>query len=200
MEAVVNEDGTLSFLGMKLKQITPGVFADTAGDPGVAVVQFLLNDEGKVERIVTASGETYLPLSFWESPTPSKLLLYLLIGLAVGFLLAGVFSFLKYLMTRYHDHAPGFIYTVPLLFAALMSLFVLLQVWVGFECGAMAFSSFFAAMSGITLVCGIGATIGFLVSFIASLTRYRMSGRVASSAVFFILFLFLVNVWGLITF
>lgn len=197
MEAVAAEDGTLGFLGMRLKQIAAGVFADADSEENVAVVQFLLNADGEVERVVTADGNTYLPVSFFEKELPANVLFYAMMILTVGFLFAGILSLVSYLMTRYDRTGKGFIYTLPLLFATLMSVFVLLQIWVGIEYGAAAFSSFFEVFSVLTLLASIGAIVGFLLAFAASLTHRKMPARVARSAVLFIVFLLLVNYWGL---
>lgn len=197
VESVANGDGTLSFLGMRLKQIAPGVFADADGNGELGVVQFLLNGDGEVERVVTAKGETYLPVPFFEKQAPANVLFYAMMILTVGFLFAGVISLWIYFMTRYDREGKSFIYTLPLIFATMMSIFVLLQIWVGIEYGAAAFSSFFGALSVLTLLASIGAVVGFLLAFAASLTRRRMPARVARSAVLFIVFLLLVNYWGL---
>ena len=190
------EDGLLSFGDVLLRQIAPGVFA-YAGEEDVAQVQFLLNESGEVYAVVTAQGESYLPLSFWEQKTPATLLYFLLLFLGVWFFFAGILSVLRYFLQRGKDRHPGFVFTLPLLCATLMAFCVLLQVFVAMKYGSAAFSSFFGAMSVLTLLFGIGATVGLLLSFMASLTHRRMPAKVARTAILFIAFLLLVHYWGL---
>ncbi len=192
----VSEDGTILFRGMRLRQIGVGVFGDAAAEAPIALVQFVLGADGEVVRVVTADGNTYLPVSFWEQQKPATVLFYALLFLTAGFLFAGIFSLIFYLLRRNDPDSKGFVYTLPLLFATLMSIFVLLQMWVGIEYGAAAFSSFFGAMSLLTLFCSIGAIVCLLVAFAASLTRRKMPARVAYTSVLFIAFLLLVNMWG----
>jgi hypothetical protein len=112
-------------------------------------------------------------------------------------LLGGIFSLMRYFAWRYEPHAEGFVYTLPLLFAALMSVCALLQVFVGIRYGGGAFSSFFDAMSVITLLCSIGAIGCFLLSFLASITRRGMTARVARNATLLVVFILLLHFFGL---
>lgn len=193
----INEDGTILFRGMRLRQIAMGVFGDAAVESPVALVQFVLNGEGEVSRIVTADGTTYLPMSFFEGKTPSDVLYYALLILCAGFLLAGIFSLILYLLRRDDREGGSFIFMLALLFAALMSIFVLLQIFVGIEYGAAAFSSFFSAMSFITMLCSIGAAGCLLVSFVVSILHRGMPAKVASAVTFFLGLVALVHVFGL---
>ena len=195
VEAEVTEGGELLFCGESLRQIAPCMFAKAGED--TVTVQFLLDQDGAVRAVLTAKGEVFYPVSFSERTVPATVLLILLLVLAFWFLIAGVFSFLRYLIHRGDPHSEGFLFTLPLLFAALMSLSTLLQVAVGVKYGGAAFSSFFGAMSVITLLLGIGATVFFLLSFFASVTRRGMTSRVARTAILFVGFVILVHFWGL---
>ena len=195
VRADVNDSGELLFLGMTLKQIAPGIFAEVGKDH--ATVQFLLDETGEVRAVVTADGEAYLSVPFFEQSVPATILFYLLLLLCAWFLLGGIFSLMRYFAWRYEPHAEGFIYTLPLLFAALMSICALLQVFVGIRYGGGAFSSFFDAMSVITLLCSIGAIGCFLLSFLASITRRGMTARVARNATLLVVFILLLHFFGL---
>ena len=150
IEVTENGDGTLSLLGRRLTQITPGVFADADGDPGVATVQFVLNADGEVERIVTADGDCYLAVGFLEYGFLPDLLFGLLIFLSIWFLGAGIFSLLRYLLARRRrydddedDDAPGLVFRLPLFSAALLAISAFLQILVALGSGAAVFFSFF---------------------------------------------------------
>jgi CubicO group peptidase (beta-lactamase class C family) len=194
-EAQVSDGGDLLFLGMTLRQIAPGIFAEVGKD--TATVQFLLDENGEVRAVVTAEGEAYLPVPFFEQSVPATILFYLLLLLCAWFLLGGIFSLMRYFAWRYEPHAEGFVYTLPLLFAALMSVCALLQVFVGIRYGGGAFSSFFDAMSVITLLCSIGAIGCFLLSFLSSITRRGMTARVARNATLLVVFILLLHFFGL---
>ena len=193
----VLEDGTLSFLDMTLRQVSPGVFAKADDTADVAQLQFLMDQTGKVYAVVTAAGETYLPVPFLQQKIPATLLFFLLLALAAWFLFAGIVSTVRYLAFRYEEGREPFVYTLPLLFAALVSLLALLQVWVGVQWGAMAYSSFFGAMSVITVLFTFGALACLIVAFMASLTRKGMTTRVVRTALLFIAFVLVLHFWGL---
>ena len=195
VEVAATEGGELLFLGKTLRQIAPGIFAEVGEN--LATVQFLLDNNGDVSAVVTADGEVYLPVPFFEQKVPATILFYLLLLLCAWFLLGGIFSLIRYLAWRYEPHAEGFIYTLPLLFAALMSICALLQVFVGIRYGGGAFSSFFDAMSVITLLCSIGAIGCFLLAFLASVTRRGMTARVARNATLLVALVLLLHFLGL---
>lgn len=190
----INEDGTIFFRGVRLRQIAVGVFGDADATDPVALVQFVLDDEGEVMRIVTADGQTYLPLSTLEGKTVSDVLYYALLLLCAGFLLIGTFSLILYLLRR---DDRSFIFMAALLFAALTSVFILLQVFVGIEYGVAAFSSFFAAMAFLTLLCSIGAAGCLLISFVVSIVHRGMPAKVAAAVASFLGLMALAHVWGL---
>lgn len=195
LKAEATEGGDLLFLGMTLRQIAPGVFAEVGKD--LATLQFLLDENGEVKAVVTAAGDAYLPVSFFEQEAPATILFYLLLLLCAWFLFGGVFSLMRYFAWRYEPYAEGFVYTLPLLFAALMSICALLQVFVGIRYGGAAFSSFFDAMSVITLLCSIGAIVCFLLAFLSSITRRGMTARVARNATLLVVFILLLHFFGL---
>ena len=197
-EAVAAEDGTLAFLGMRLIQIAPGAFADADGDRQVAVVQFLTNADGEVEKIVTAEGGTYLPVDFFEKKIPATILLALLVILSVYFIGTGLFSLLHYIARCYEGDGHGLIFMLPSLFAGMIGLCTFLQMLVGMKYGGAAFASFFYAMSVITMIFCIGALIVYLVAFMASLTRPGKTARVARSAILFLVLVFMTRYWGLL--
>lgn len=197
VRAELNDNGEMTFLGMTLRQIAPGIFADASAEGDLAVVQFLLDGEGKVSAVVTADGRVFRPAGFFERELPSKILFYVMVGLAVFFLAAGVFSLFWYIVRRGDREAPGLVYTIPLLFAALMSACALLQVFLGLKWGGQAFSSAFRALSVCTLVCSIGALGGFLLAFASSLIGRMKTSRVFRSAALFVACLLLINYWGL---
>ena len=197
VKAELNENGELSFLEMSLRQIAPGVFADASKEGDVPTVQFLMDGEGQVSAIVTADGQLYRPATLWEREVPAKILLYAMIGLTVFFLAVGVLSLLHYIICRDSENAPGFLHTLPLLFAGLTSAFALLQVFVGLQWGGRAFSSAFSALSVCTLVCSIGAIGGLLLAFVTSFARRRRTARVFRISLLYVACLLLVNYWGL---
>ena len=198
IEVVANDDGTLSLLDLRLVQIAPGIFADANGDDTVAVVQFLLDDSGEVAQIVTAWGDTYLPVGFLEQGVVSNALFWLMILFSVGFLLVGVWSLLRYIATVNERDRLGFVYTLPLLVTALIGACSLLQVFVAMQYGGRSFASFFDAMAVIVLLLCIGATFGFVLAFASSLTRRRMTRRVVRTSILFLLYLGVLWCWGIL--
>lgn len=196
----VNEDGTVSFLGMRLVQIAPGLFADANGDPTVAVVQFLTDTDGTPTQIVTADGDTYLPVKLWEYRPVSTLLLGLFAFLSLFFVAWGILALIRYLTSRYEKNAPGIVYVIPQLFAALAGLCCFIQLLVGVRFGPFAFCSFFGAMSVITLLLCVCATICYVLAFAAALTRKGMTPRVVRSSVLFLGYLAVLVYWGIISF
>jgi hypothetical protein len=191
----VSDGGELLFSGMKLRQIAPGIFAEVGKD--AATVQFLLDEKGEVQAVVCADGEVYLPVPFLEQKAPATVLFYLLLLLCAWFVLGGIFSLMRYFFGRYEPHAEPFVFTLPLLFAALMSACALLQILVGIRYGGGAFSSFFGAMSVITLLFSIGAIACFLLAFLPAMTRKGMTARVARNAVLLVALVLLLHYFGL---
>ena len=198
IEIVANDDGTLSLSELRLVQIAPGIFADANGDDTVAVVQFLLDESGEVAQIVTAWGDTYLPVGFLENGTVSNALFWLMILLSVGFLLVGIWSLLRYIATVNERDRRGFVYTLPLLLTALIGACSLLQVFVAMQYAGRSFASFFDAMAVIVLLLCIGATFAFVLAFASSLTRRKMTRRVVRTSILFLLYLGLLWCWGII--
>ncbi|MBO5355469.1 MAG: beta-lactamase family protein [Clostridia bacterium] len=195
VQAEVTDGGELLFLGKTMHQIAPGIFAEVGKD--VATLQFLLDEEGEVRAVVTADGEAYLPVSFFEQRIPATILFYAVLLLCLWFLLGGAFSLMRYFAWRYEPHAESFVFTLPLLFAALMSICALLQILVGIRYGGGAFSSFFDAMSVITLLCSIGTIGCFLLAFLASITKRGMTARVARNATLLVVLVLLLHFFGL---
>ena len=191
----VSDGGELLFLGIKMRQIAPGIFAEIGKD--TATVQFLLDEKGEVQAVMSADGEVYLPVSFLEQKVPATVLFYLLLLLCAWFVLGAVFSLMRYFSRRYEPHAEPFVFTLPLLFAALMSACALLQVFVGIRYGGGAFSSFFGAMSVITLLFSIGALACFLLAFLPALTRKGMTARVVRNATLLVVLILLLHFFGL---
>lgn len=100
IEITQNGDGTLLMMGKRLTQIAPGVFAYADGDQTLAAVQFVLNDAGDVERVVTAEGDCYLPLAFYEYGFVADFLLGLLIVLSCWLVLSGAFALRRFVLAR----------------------------------------------------------------------------------------------------
>lgn len=185
----------LHFLGLDLRQIAPGIFADAAGDPELAVVQFLFDEEGEVYAVVTATGESYRPAKFYEKELPATVLFAALLVLSVFFICNGVLALLHWL--SHHREEGGLRFLLPSLCSSLIAICVLLQVFVGLQLGASAFSSFFGALSVLTLIFSIGSTVGYLVAFITTVFARRRHSRVAQTAILFVGYLFLVVFYGL---
>ena len=78
-----------------------------------------------------------------------------------------------------------------------MSACALLQVFVGIRYGGGAFSSFFGAMSVITLLFSIGALACFLLAFLPALTRKGMTARVVRNATLLVVLILLLHFFGL---
>jgi hypothetical protein len=85
VETVANDDGTLSFCGHRLVQIAPGVFADADGDQSLAILQLLLDENGDVAQVITAEGQTYLAVGFFEYSPIATVLFWALILIAAFF-------------------------------------------------------------------------------------------------------------------
>ena len=198
-QASIEPDGTLSFLGLSLRQIAPGIFADAADEQGLARVQFLTNEKGKVVSVLTADGQSFSPAPFYESGLVPTVLFYAVIGFAVWFFFAGPVAFLRWRRWRNdHDSGEGLRFVFPNFFAMLMSVCTMLQILVGWSYGGAAFSSFFDAMAVLTLLFGIGAMGSFLFAFVTSLTEKKIFMREINTAFLFVGFVLLIVFWGMV--
>ena len=205
VEAVVGADGTLTFLGQRLKQTTPGVFVRADGTDGTVVLQFLLNAEGEVTQAIAADGTVYLPMTTWEKGSVADFLYGALLICSVAFVLAGLYALWRYRALcrerrrRYEEDEPDVrnpgaaagVYTAPLCLAALLALCALLQVAVAVLFGSSAFYSFFGAVSILSLLICIAVVGAFVLAFMASLTRRGMTRRVVVAASLFLGYLVL---------
>ncbi|MBE6602981.1 MAG: beta-lactamase family protein [Ruminococcaceae bacterium] len=196
--AAVNEDGTLSFLDMRLTQIAPGVFADAAGDTNMPVLQFLLDGEGEVTAVVTADGACYYKLPFYYARVPATFLFGVLLLLAAGFALMGLFGLLEWLGEKNKDGERASIWFVlPGLLAALLGILVGVQVLAAYKTGAAMLSSFYFAMRVLALLVGIGATVSYVVAFVSSVLDRKQHKRIAYSAILYLVFVFLICFFNL---
>ena len=189
------EGGAILFDGVELRQVAPGLFADAQS--GDVVLQFVFDEYGNIRTLETFSGDVLRPAHWFEGNIVSLIMFYLLLAFAVWFLLAGILALVRYLLRRDDPDTPGLVYVIPLLFATLMSVSVLVQIGVGLQYGTTAFSSFFHAFSVITLVLSIGATVGLIVDFAASLIKKGMPSRVIRTSVLYLIYVGLVSLWQL---
>lgn len=198
ISATVDEDGTLSFLDMKLTQIAPGVFADAAGDASTPVLQFLLDEEGEVTAVVTANGACYYKLPFYYARVPAAFLFGLLLLLAAGFAFMGLLGFFEWLgEKKKHGERAGIWFVLPGALAALLSILVGIQVLAAYKTGAAMLSSFYFAMRVLTLLVGIGATVSYVVAFVFSVLDRKQHKRIAYMAILYLVFVFLICFFGL---
>lgn len=196
--ATVNDDGTFSFLGMRLVQIAPGVFADAEGDANTPLLQILLDGEGEITAVVTAAGECYYKLPFYYAHVPSAFLLGLLLLLAAGFVLMGVFGFFEWLAEKNRDDERVGVWRVlPELLTALLGLLVAAEVLVAYKMGVAVLSSFYFAMRVLTLLVGIGATAAYIVAFVFSVLDRKLHKRIAFMAILYLVFVFLICFFNL---
>ena len=198
ISVTVNEDGTLSFLDMRLTQIAPGVFADAAGDTNTPVLQFLLDGEGEVTAVVTADGACYYKLPFYYARVPATFLFGLLLLLAAGFALMGVFDLFEWLGEKNkHGERASIWFVLPGLLAALLGILVGVQVLAAYKTGAAMLSSFYFAMRVLTLLVGIGATVSYVVAFVFSVLDRKQHKRIAYMAILYLVFVFLICFFNL---
>lgn len=194
----VNEDGTLQFLGMRLVQIARGVFADANVDANRPVVQFFLDSEGEVSAVTTASGEVYTVLPFYLSRVPAALLYGLLLLLGAWFLVGGAFALLRYITSRYNgERTERAVALIPQFLAFVLALFVGIQLLVAHRMGAAALSSFYLAMQILTLLAAIGATVFYIIAFVATMIDREAHRRIAYTGIMLVVFLLVVGFWGL---
>ncbi len=191
------EDGTLIFGDRTLRQLQPGIFTDREGN--VATVQFLLDEEGEVVALLTAEGETYLPVSFAESGVPTLVLFFLLIAGALYFLCGAVFSVMGAVRTPLRtDERPAWRFVLPWLFSGLLALFVLIQTFVAVGQGSVAIASFFTAMSVIAIILATAGTLCYVFAIFTAFTERGRISRVVRNALLFLLFLVLCGYWRVI--
>lgn len=194
----VNDDGTVTFLGMRLVQIAPGVLADADVEGNVPVLQFLLDDEGEVAVAITATGACYTPLPFYYARVPATFLFGLLLLLGAWFLLTGIVSLFKWLTFRNEKgEREGLCLMLPDLLAAVLALFVAAQILLANNYGTAVLSSAYFALQIISLLFAIGATVMYVIAFALSITERKTHHRVAFTAIMFVIFLLLVCFWGL---
>ncbi len=201
LKVSVNDEGAL-FLGDKqLVQIAPGVFADPVASE-IAVVQFLTNIEGEVSGMLLASGESYRPAQWTEKDGFATACFVLLTVGAIYFLIGGVLALVDALMSRARGdrHPRAWRFTLPWVLAAVNCLIVLVQILVCQSFGAATIASFLTASSTISLFFVICAVCGFVYALFTGFTTRRMTGRVARSAILYVLFLMLCGYWGIILF
>ncbi len=201
MRAKANEDGTLDFLGMTLRQIAPGVFADAESEEDVALVQFVLTIEGEVTAVLTAEGVTYLPISFWESAAPAMLLFGALLILALYFLLGALYVIVAALRAAArgeHDRPWRFVF--PWISAGLLALLALLQLFVALSYGSAAIASFFTAMSVLCLLLIVASVGTTLLAFLTAAGERGRITRVAHFAMLLAAFIFICIYWRIICF
>lgn len=192
-----NEDGTLSFLGMRLTQIARGVFANADGAANQPVVQFLFDEEGEVSAVLTVDGACYTPLPFYYARVPSAVLFGLLLLLAVRFFLYGLLGLARRISGRGgSDEATPLRLVLPDILAALLSALVAIQIMVAYNAGVAMLSSFYLAMQIMVLLVGIGATAAYLFAFVSSVLDRKEHKRIAYSSILFLIFLFLICFWG----
>ena len=178
-----------------LKQVAPGVFADAQS--GDVVVQFVMDEYGNIKTVQSFSGEVLRPAHWFEGAIVGQIMFYLLLAFAVWFLAAGIVALVRYLLRRDDPDTPGLVYVIPLMIATVMSVCVLLQIFVGLQFGAAAFSSFFHAFSIITLVLSIGAAAGLILDFAVSLIQKGMPSRIIRTSVLYLIYVGLVSLWQL---
>lgn len=192
-----NEDGTITFLDMRLTQIAPGVFANADGDIRRPVVQFLMSNGGEVEMVVTHDGRELLPLSVWQAGPLALLLFGLLVLLSAWFVLMGVWRIAAFIVARRRsEYPPMFITVLPDISTAFVSALVLITVLVAYTAGAAALSSFYFTMSVLVLLFGIPALAMMLLLFLGTIPDRTQHHRVAITAVMFLTLAFLTSFFG----
>lgn len=198
VKVIANDDGTITFGDKRYVQIDEGIFAESEGDPTRAVLQFL-RDDGKVSALLTADGESFVPLAFHEHGIVATVLFYLLLVAAAWFFFGAIVAFLRWRIKRNkEDSQEGFRHVLPSLIAALISVLVLIQVWVAVALGGAAIASVFNVLALLVLIIGIGALVAFSFSIITSLTNGKIFGREIRTAIIFLVYVFLVCFWGLV--
>lgn len=192
-------DGTLVFGDVRLVQVAPGVFADPAMKDR-AVLQFVTDVEGEVVDVITVDGKSYRPAAFLERDSIARVFFILLVVGAVYFFLGGVLALFDALLSRARgERRPrAWRFTLPWVLAAVNALIVLVQLLVCHGFGAGTIASFLTACATVSLIAVIGAVCGFVYALFTGFTVRRMTGRVARSAILYVLFLILCTYWGVV--
>ncbi len=200
VELLALEDGTVQLGDRIFRQIGPGIFATADEEEQLAVMQLLCTAEGEVIALLFADGTTYLPTAATETGVLATLLFALLLVAAVYFLAGGVLSLLHACISRAHydRYPPAWRFVTPRVLGALLGVLVLLQYAVSVKWGALAFGSFFSAMSVVALIVAILAIAAFLFAFLTAFTERGRTSRVVRVAVIFVLFLILCAYWNVI--
>ena len=108
-------------------------------------------------------------------------------------------SLLRWLARRHdHDSGEGFRHVLPDLLAALISVFVLIQVFVAVQWGGAALASLFGAMVVLLLLVGIGALVSYTFAIVTSLTDKKIFNRQIRTAILFVIYVLLIVFWGLV--
>ncbi len=199
-QKVTVDDDAIVFLGMTLRQIGPGVFADVEDEAGLAVVQFLLDDEGEVSAIVCADGTTYLPLAFIDRAPVAMLLLGVMVILSLYFLLGAAFSTVGAVSATLGGDRRSWRFVFPWIFSALIGLLALLQLLVGVRYGSMAIASFFTAMSVLCLIFIIAAVASTLFAFLTPFGERNRTSRTANGAMLLVVLILACVYWRVIRF
>lgn len=195
--ALTAKDDTILFGEQRLRQVQPGVFVEADGEGAAVALQILRNPEGEVTALVTADGETYLPLPFYYGKLPATVLFVALCGISAYFLLIGLYELLRlFTGERRGDLRTTLAYGLT----ALLALTVLLQLLVALAVGTATLAAFFSAMSILTLFCGLGALVGHIFAFVTSLLNRHLHHRVAGNAMLLVIYAVLVCFFGLSVF
>ena len=195
----VDGEGKLFFGDKALVQIAPGVFADPEAKD-IAVLQFLTDVEGNVTGALSATGESYRPVKWSETDAVVNVFFIALTVGALYFLIGGALALCDALLSRARgDRRPrAWRFTLPWVFGGINALIVLLQITVCAKFGGATIASFLTATSTVSLLFVIGAVCGFIYALFTGFTVRRMTGRVARSAVLYVLFLVFCGYWGVV--
>ena len=148
--------------------------------------------------MVTADGACYYKLPFYYARVPATFLFGVLLLLAAGFALMGLFGLLEWLGEKNKDGERASIWFVlPGLLAALLGILVGVQVLAAYKTGAAMLSSFYFAMRVLALLVGIGATVSYVVAFVSSVLDRKQHKRIAYSAILYLVFVFLICFFNL---
>lgn len=196
-----NDDGTLTFGEMHLVQVARGVFADAKGDGTTPVLQFLLDEQGKVTAVVTADGAVYQKLPFYYAKTVFSLLFGLVVILTCGFFLLGLYSLFEWLTWRDRKGERfGLLRFLPELLSAILALFIGLQIVLAYKLGTEVLSSFYFAMRVLSFLAGLGATVVYVLAFVLTVLDRKKHHRIAYAAVIYLFYVFLICFFGLTLF
>lgn len=198
-EVELNADGTLQFLGMRLKQIAPGAFALAEGDDATVRVQFFFDEAGEVMAVTAADGRSFVPVPFYLSYSVATLSLAAVLLCTLWLLVYGIGVLVHW---RHHREPNGkrrsVQYILPHAFTAVQALAVLLSVCVGGYFGTTVFAPFYSTLAVVALLFGTAASIAYVVAFLRSFFRRALHHRIAYSAIFFVLYQLLLRLWALV--